>query len=399
MNADYRKLFPILSRTFNNNKIIYLDSSATTLKPQCVIDSIVEYYSCYSGNVHRGLHSLSEIASRKVDESRYGVGSYINAFENEIIFTSNTTESFNLLSQCLPNDIKKIAIPFYEHNSLIAPFIQSREVVFFGNGPQYPLTIDELKKVIVSENPDCIAFSHVSHLSGVINDIESLSQFLHNEGIISIIDAAQSAAYLPIDVKITKCDFLAFSSHKMYGPTGVGILYGRQVHIDNLRPFNTGGGALASLTEEGLNYKSAPYLFEAGTPNISGIIGFHAAVKFINSYKDEMNKSIQQLNTYLQNMQLQTKLNQEFTVLSGSNGNVSLPIMTLIPKNKLLTSDQVSALINDQAGIMTRSGFHCSHLYFHNACHLGGGLRVSCSSYTTIDELMFALESILSEWY
>jgi cysteine desulfurase/selenocysteine lyase len=285
-----REDFPILREQAHGHPLIYFDSAATSQKPRAVLDVLRHYYEHENANVHRGLHELSSRATEAYENSRQRVASYIGAATpDEIVFTRGTTESINLVAQAWgekflrPGDV--ILLTEMEHHSNLVPWqllaersgVQLRFVPVRDDGT---LALDQLSSRLTRE-VKLFAFTHISNSLGTINPVAELCQKAHAVGALTLVDAAQSVGHLPINVQELGCDFLAFSGHKMCGPTGIGALYGRAEMLNSIPPWHGGGEMIVSVTLEKSAFKKAPHRFEAGTPNIAGAIGLAAAIDYI----------------------------------------------------------------------------------------------------------------------
>ena len=285
-----RKDFPILKKKVNKKNLVYVDNGASTQKPKVMINSIVDYYENYNSNVHRGIHTLSEKATDRYEEVREETAKFINANKDEIVFTKGTTDSLNLTIFGLKHLLKKgdeILLTKMEHHANLVPWQEiAREtgatLKFISYDKDFHLDIDEAKKLITNKTK-LLGITHTSNLLGAVNPIKELSKLAHKVGALIVVDAAQSAPHMKIDVKDLNCDFLAFSAHKMCGPTGLGILYGKKEHLEKLNPILFGGDMIEEVSLEKSSLNKVPYRLEAGTPNIAGVIGFGAAIEYMNS--------------------------------------------------------------------------------------------------------------------
>lgn len=288
---EIRADFPILKEIVHGKPLCYLDNAATTQKPQAVIDTIVRYYTHQNANIHRGVHYLSELATKEFEDARIKVKDFINASsEKEIIFTRGTTESINLVANVFNKAILKdgdeIIISAMEHHSNIVPWqliqeqkkIKLKIIPIDDNGD---LIYDEFLKLI-SEKTKLISIVYVSNSLGTINPIEKIIEEAHRHNIPVLIDAAQAIQHLKIDVQKLNCDFLAFSGHKIYGPTGIGVLYGKEKLLESLPPFQGGGDMISKVTFEKTTFNELPYKFEAGTSNIADAIGLGTALDYVS---------------------------------------------------------------------------------------------------------------------
>ena len=287
-----RRDFPILSRAARGKRLVYLDNAATTQKPQQVIDRIVRYYSEENSNVHRGVHYLSELATMEYENARGYVKRFLNARdEKEIVFTRGTTESINLVAQAWGRknvaEGDEILISAIEHHSNIVPWqmlceerrAKLRVIPVSDTGE---LLIDEYERML---NPrvKLVAVGHASNALGTINPVHRIVAAAHANGSLVLIDGAQGVPHMRVDVRELGCDFYAFSGHKVYGPTGIGVLYGREELLDAMPPWQGGGDMILSVSFEKTTYNALPYKFEAGTPNISGVVGLAAALEYVSN--------------------------------------------------------------------------------------------------------------------
>ena len=308
MYLDVKKIredFPILSQKVHGKPLIYLDNGATTQKPIQVIRKIDEVYSTINANIHRGVHHLSQLATESHENARKTVQKYLNARNsNEIIFTRGTTEAINLIassfcrSQCRPGD--EVIITAMEHHSNIVPWQMQKEIAgielkVVPINEKGEISLENLEKLISSKTK-LISLTYVSNVLGTINPIAEVVQLAHKNNIPVLVDAAQSVQHIAADVQALDCDFLAFSSHKIYGPTGVGVLYGKEDWLDKLPPYQGGGEMIASVSFEKTTYNELPFKFEAGTPDYVGSAGLAEALNYINNlgldnirnYEDEL---------------------------------------------------------------------------------------------------------------
>lgn len=285
-----RKDFPILARDVRGRRLVYLDNAATTQKPQAVIDRLVRYYSEENSNVHRGVHSLSEIATAAYEESRTTVKRFINARdEKEIIFTRGTTEGINLVASSWGRRNvgagDEVLITAIEHHSNIVPW----QMLCEEKGAKLRIApVNDAGEVIVEEfaklltnRTKIVAFGHASNALGTINPVSQMTELAHAAGAVVLIDGAQGVPHIGVDVRDLDCDFYAFSGHKVYAPTGIGVLYGKEALLDAMPPYQGGGDMILSVSFEKTTYNALPYKFEAGTPNIAGVIGLGAALDYV----------------------------------------------------------------------------------------------------------------------
>ncbi|MGZ7040562.1 MAG: SufS family cysteine desulfurase [Thermoanaerobaculia bacterium] len=288
--ARVREDFPILHRTVRGMPLVYLDNAATTQKPNAVIDRIVRYYTEENANVHRGVHYLSEVATAAYEGARTIVKNFINArSEKEIVFTRGTTEGINLVAYSYGRvhvrEGDEIIISAIEHHSNIVPW----QLLCAEKGAKLRvIPVNDAGEVLVDEyatmlndRTRIVAFGHASNALGTINPIHKMIRMAHDAGAITVIDGAQGVPHLSIDVQELDADFYAFSGHKVYGPTGIGVLYGKEALLDAMPPYQAGGDMILSVSFEKTTYNALPYKFEAGTPNIEGVIGLGAALQYV----------------------------------------------------------------------------------------------------------------------
>jgi cysteine desulfurase/selenocysteine lyase len=287
-----RRDFPILGRRVHGRPLVYLDNAATTQKPRSVIDALVHYYEHYNANIHRGLHTLAEEATAAYEGARLKTGRFINAAdpESEIVFTRNTTESINLVANAWgrkflrPGD--EIVFSAMEHHSNLVPWqlialATGATLRFIEIDDEGRLAWDDVEAKIGARTK-IVAITQMSNVLGTINPVKEIAALAHRQGAVVLVDGAQSLPHMPVDVQDLDCDFLAFSSHKMLGPTGVGVLYGKREALDAMDPFLGGGEMIMKVTYESSTYKKGPHKFEAGTPNIADVIAFGAALDYLD---------------------------------------------------------------------------------------------------------------------
>jgi cysteine desulfurase / selenocysteine lyase len=290
--AAIRDDFPILHRRVRGKQLVYLDNAATTQKPQQVIDRIVRYYTDENSNVHRGVHYLSEVATAAYEGARVTIQRFLNARDvKEIVFTRGTTEGINLVAQTWGrtnvNAGDEVLITAIEHHSNIVPWQMlcaergaTLRVAPVNDAGE--IVVDEFARLL-SARTKLVAFGHASNALGTINPVRQLTKLAHDAGAVVLIDGAQGVPHIPVDVQEIGCDFYAFSGHKVYGPTGIGALYGREALLEVMPPWQGGGDMILSVSFEKTTYNALPYKFEAGTPNIAGAIGLAAALDYVAS--------------------------------------------------------------------------------------------------------------------
>ena len=394
-----RRQFPILNREVKGKTLVYFDNAATSQKPQSVIDALVNYYTHYNANVHRGIHTLAEEATLAMEKSRDAAEEFINAESREqIIFTRGTTEGINLVAYTWGRqNIKagdEIIVSNIEHHSNIVPWqilIEEKGAVLkvIPVNEKGELIIEEYKKLL-SPKTKLVAVNHASNALGTINPVREIIDAAHEVGAVVLIDGAQSTVHLDIDVQEMDCDFFAFSSHKVYGPTGVGVLYGKRELLESMPPFQGGGEMIKEVTFEKTTYNDLPYKYEAGTPNIADIIAFKAAIDFVNGigkknikpYEDEL----------LQYGTSQLKQIQGVKIVGEAKEKVSV-ISFIVDK----LHPQDLGILLDNYGIAVRTGHHCAQPLM-DCFRIPGTVRASFAVYNTkeeIDELMVGLKKAI----
>jgi cysteine desulfurase/selenocysteine lyase len=384
-----RAQFPILSQSVNGKPLVYFDNGATSQKPQVVIDSIVDYYSNYNANIHRGVHTLSQLATDAYEQARFKIQKHFNAKQPyEIIFTSGTTESINLVANGFASLVEKndeIIISALEHHSNIVPWQMLCEktgavlkvIPMDSNGE---LIMSEYEKLL-SNKTKLVCCNHISNALGTLNPIEEIIKKAHAVGAAVLIDGAQSCPHLQPDVQALDVDFYVTSAHKMCGPTGVGMLYGKEEWLRKLPPYKGGGEMIATVTFEKTTYADLPHKFEAGTPNICGGIAFGAAIDYMNEVGfDNIAKHEHELLVY------GTQKLQEIegvTIYGPSDLTKKASVISFNIEN--IHPYDIGTII-DKLGIAVRTGHHCAQpiMDFYK---IPGTLRASFAFYNTKEEI------------
>lgn len=391
-----RSQFPILNREVNGNPLVYLDNGATSQKPKVVLDVLDEYYEKYNANVHRGIHTLSQEATDLMEESRRKIQKFINAkHDYEIIFTRGTTEGINLVSNSLRNVLSaddEIIITEIEHHSNIVPW----QLLCQRTGAKLkyiPLTAEgilDIEKLddLLTDKTKLVCVNQVSNALGVVNPIETIIEKAHAKGAWVLIDAAQSAPHTAIDVQAMDCDFLVFSGHKMYGPTGIGILYGKEDILNELPPFHGGGEMIKDVTMEVSTYACLPFKFEAGTPDIAGIIGLGAAVDFINSIGMQ---TIHDYEKELVDYTIQRLSEFDEVEIYAKDAEHSGAVSFNLKFDGVHSSDV--GMILDKKGIAVRTGHHCAQPIMQHF-NIPGTVRASFAVYNTKEEIDTFIEGL-----
>jgi cysteine desulfurase/selenocysteine lyase len=392
---EIRKDFPILGREVYGNPLVYFDNAATTQKPLCVIRKLEEVYSGINANVHRGVHYLSRMATESHEEARRTVAGYINAGSpSEIVFTRGTTEAVNLVassfcrSQCREGD--EIIVTAMEHHANIVPWqiqaeisgIVLRVVPVDGNGE---ISVKDVENLI-SERTRLISVTHISNVLGTVNPIDDIVRIGHGYNIPVMVDAAQSVQHVGIDVQEMGCDFLVFSSHKMYGPLGMGVLYGREVWLDRLPPYQGGGEMIASVSFKGTVFNELPFKFEAGTPDYAGSAGLGEAIRYVTGigidrigcYEDELLRFATECLLRVNGLRI-----------IGTAGRKSPVISFLIDG----VHPYDAGMLLDRMGFAVRTGHHCAQPLM-DAMGIDGTIRASFSFYNTMDEIVRFVDAV-----
>jgi cysteine desulfurase/selenocysteine lyase len=393
-----RQQFPALNRQVKGQPLVYFDNAATTQKPQVVIDALVDYYTNFNANVHRGIHTLAEEATAAFEASRDAARQFINAASREeIIFTRGTTEGINLVAYTWGRkNIQagdEIIITEMEHHSNIVPW----QILCEEKGaklkviPQQEgtLLLDEYKKLLSSKTK-LVSVVHVSNALGTVNPVEEIIQLAHQAGAKVMIDGAQSTVHLDIDVQAMDCDFFAFSSHKVYGPTGIGVLYAKKQLLEAMPPFQGGGEMIKEVTLEKTTYADLPYKFEAGTPNIGDAVVLKSALDYVSRIgKEKIRNHENELLAYATEQLLQLP---GLRIIGTAANKVSVVSFVI---NKVHPQD--IGILLDNRGIAVRTGHHCAQPLMH--CYgIPGTIRASFAMYNTkeeIDQLITGLQKAL----
>ena len=391
-----RAQFPILNQQVNGKALVYLDNAATSQKPISVLETWEKYYETINANVHRGIHTLSQLATEEMELSRQKIQKFINAKHYyEIIFTKGTTEGINLVAYALTNQIKKddeIIISYLEHHSNIVPWqmlcertgAKLKVIPMDENGI---LQIDVLDSWL-NEKTKVVSVNQVSNALGIINPIEQIiekTRQLSNAYVL--IDGAQSSPHFKIDVQKMDCDFFVFSGHKMYAPMGTGILYGKESVLENLHPFHGGGEMIAVCSFEKTTYAGLPFKFEAGTPNVGGNIALDSAVDFIEQIGHEnLQNHENELLTYAQKKLLELDGIKIYGEKANRTGVVSFNL-----EGVGIASD--TGMILDKMGIAVRTGHHCTQPIM-DFFSIAGTVRASFAVYNTLEEIDILVEGV-----
>lgn len=390
-----RSDFPILKRKIGGRPLVYFDNAATSQKPQAVINAITTYYENFNANVHRSLNPLAAEATARYEAARDIIAGFIGAKRQEVIFTRGATESINLVARTWgeanlrSGDIVLLSVA--EHHANIVPWLQLKErlgirlsYIPLNKGGELDLVAGA--KLLKQPRVKLMSVSLASNVLGLRNDLEKLLRVAKKLNIISLVDAAQEAAHEPLDVKKLGCDFLAFSGHKIYGPTGTGVLYGREELLAVTPPFLGGGDMIDSVALDSFSVNELPYKFEAGTPNIAGIIGLGEACKYLNNIGwSEIKTKEESLRDYF----LKKLETRPFIRLIGS-GHKKLPLFSLVIEE---VHPHDAADLLGQEGIILRAGHHCAQP-LHKQLGLTATLRASLSFYNTKSEIDYFFKKL-----
>jgi len=403
LKLNYKKLninkirndFPILSKKINNNDLIWFDNGATTQKPLVMINKIKSYYSNFNANVHRSPHYLSKISSLMFDNVREITKKYINAnSSDEIIFTRGTTEGINLLAntigkQKLSNG-KTILLSNMEHHANIVPWQIAKkqynfelDYIFFNKETGNVDLIELENKLIMNKTIKIVSITHVSNILGVINPIKKIAEIVHKYNAILIVDGAQGIPHIKVDMKDIDCDFYVFSSHKLFGPTSVGIVYGKKYLLDDMPIYQSGGSMIKNVTLYDSTFQDVPLKFEAGTPCIAEIIGFGQSLEYLDQFNwNDIYNYEHNLMTYMYNKLIKI---DKLILLSNEKIN-RVPVFSFIIETENLENSEKLLKYLDNNGIAIRYGHHCSqptltHLGYENV------FRASLAFYNTFEEI------------
>ena len=390
-----RRDFPILETSVDGKPLVYLDNAATTQKPLQVINALNDYYRASNANIHRGVHHLSQVSTRAYENARHRVQKFLNAKEDsEIVFARGTTEGINLIASCYGGHGLKqgdeVLISEMEHHSNIVPW----QMICEKTGAELKVTriddngqldMDDFEKKLTA-NTRIVSIVHISNAIGTVNPIQSIIEKAHQQGAIAVIDGAQAAPHLAIDVQKLNCDFYLFSGHKVYGPTGIGVLYGKRALLEEMPPYQGGGDMIKQVRFEGTTYNDPPFRFEAGTPHIAGAIGLSAAL----DYLDEI--GLERIYAYEQDLLsygLSTLAEVEGLKFIGEAPERSGVISFIV--NEIHPHD-IGTLL-DHEGIAVRTGHHCTQPLMKRL-NVTATIRASLGIYTTRDEIDLLAEAL-----
>ncbi|WP_069657927.1 aminotransferase class V-fold PLP-dependent enzyme [Arcticibacter eurypsychrophilus] len=390
-----RNQFPALHQSVYGKPLVYFDNAATTQKPNAVIEAITAYYSTINSNIHRGVHYLSQQATDAYEVTRNSVASFINApHSHEVIFTKGTTDGINLIADTFgytylnPGD--SVLISAMEHHSNIVPW----QIICGKRGATLKvipmdesgeLLLDEFERLL-DDRVKIVAVTMVSNSLGTVNPVSEIIKIAHENNIPVLVDAAQAVQHTKVDVQAMDCDFLVFSGHKMYGPTGIGILYGKEEWLNKLPPYQGGGDMIKSVTFEGTEYNDLPFKFEAGTPNIEAAITLNSAIDFINEIGlENIERYETELYQYALNQLLQVEGVRIIGTAAHRSGAISMVVQGAHPYD-------IGVLL-DKMGVAVRTGHHCTQPVM-DFFEIPGTLRISFAVYNTKQEIDVFITSL-----
>lgn len=380
MKQDIRKDFPMLE-----SNIIYFDNSSTSLKPYSVLESITEFYTKYTSNAYRGSYINSEYISLKIDEARELVATMLNCSPREVIFTSNCTDSINQLVKMVNiNKRTKVICSLLEHHSNYLPWLNNANILTVNLNDDGTIDLIELEKLLKENKVKLVSVTALSNVTGNVQPIKEICQIAHKYKALVNLDCCQFAPHYKINVKDIDCDFLTLSAHKMCGPSGLGVIYGKKDLLLKCKKAKYGGGMVDRIIDdEDIRYKEIPYCFEAGTPAIENILGFASAIRYYLSYGyDNIAKRNRELNDYFYKKALACKNIELIFPISKNHA----PIFTFKLKNKDLNLNYVAKILSDSANICVSSGYQCCQPLY-NSVKEKGGIRVSLQFYNTEEEI------------
>ena len=395
MMTDYREDFPILSREVHGRPLVYLDNAATTQKPRAVLEAMDALYTTCNANVHRGIHTLSQEATALHEAARERVRSFLNARSTaEIVFTRGTTESLNLVaasfSQAFLREGDEVIVTVMEHHSNIVPWQLARErwgftlrVVPMDDEGRLDL---EAYAALLNERTRLVCCCQVSNVLGTVNPVREMARMAHDAGAYFLVDGAQSVPHFPVDVQELDCDFLAFSAHKLYGPTGVGVLYGKEALLEQLPPYQGGGEMIARVTFEHTTFERLPFKFEAGTPDYVGTHGLAAAIDYVEAVGlDRIAAHEEVLTRHAMARMAEIDQMQFYGTVPGKTSVISFNVGQIHPMD-------LGTLL-DRLGFAIRTGHHCAQPLMAR-CGVEGMARVSFALYNTEDEIDRFMEAL-----
>jgi cysteine desulfurase / selenocysteine lyase len=390
--GSIRNDFPLLSRTIDGERITYLDSASTAPKPTCVIDAVARVYGSYTANVHRGVHLLADEATEAYEGARGEIASFLNASSAEIVFTRNTTEAINLVASGIGlGKEDEVVITALEHHSNFMPWEARAKTVPVALADDGLPLYGEVESYI-GPRTRLLALAQISNTAGIIAPVAEWAAAARRHGLPLLVDASQSASHVPIDVKALDCDFLVLSGHKLLGPSGIGVLYGKRERLEGLSLYQTGGGMVRYHGEDRVEMHDVPQRFEAGTPNIEGAIGLGAAVSYLRGLGME--------NVLAHSLGLGRLLVEGLRSIPGTRivadsgpleKRIGLAAFSLPSRG--MSQESIARLLCDRYQILVSGGFHCAHI-LHHRLGLDGTLRVSTHVFNTADDIERVLSAL-----
>lgn len=382
--------FPGLSKELDDTKITYLDNAATTLKPRAMVAALEEYYLGVSTNIHRGKHYAIEEVSNRYEQTRYKVAELIGCHGNEVVFVRNTTEAINLVASGLSLSQKDLIIAFADsHHSNMLPWVSHGNTKFVGFTEDGSVDWEQYHDLL-KQSPKVVAITHCSNVTGVYAPLKEITEAAKNAGAIVVVDGAQSVPHRRVNVSELDIDFLAFSAHKMLGPTGIGVLYGKKQCLDALDVNNVGGGMVDWVELEEYRLRKLPHRFEAGTPHIAGAYGLGAAIDYLHQLGfDNLEQDDKEMGEFMLAQALQRDymkvINPTPGLDRGGVVSISIPSLTNL--------DDFSRILSDSYAIMCRNGHLCAQPYINALSH-GQVLRASAYFYTSKDDIKKFFNSV-----
>ena len=385
--------FPILKQTVHDQPLVYFDNAATSQKPRCVIDAITEAYTTWNANIHRGTHHLSQLATANHEQARQTLASFIGAADSaELLFTRGTTEALNMLAFCFGeafvHEGDEIIVSAMEHHSNIVPWqmlCERKRATLRVLPLRDDLTLDmDAYRSLLNPRTRLVSVAHVSNVLGIINPVEEVIRLAHEQGVPVCLDGAQSVAHLPVDVRALDCDFFVCSGHKMYAPTGIGLLYGKRALLEQLPPYQGGGEMIDHVRWSGTTYNVLPYRFEAGTPDYVGSYAWGVAAQYVlQCGRDAVAAHEQQLTAYAEQQLMQIPGVRVYAAGQPKAGVLSFNVYD--GAGKLIHPFDIGALL-DQQGIAVRIGHHCAEPLI-DLLAVPGTVRVSFGLYNELPEI------------
>lgn len=395
---DVRRDFPILTEQVNGQPLVYFDNAATTQKPTVVIDAISEYYQHFNANIHRGLHSLADRATAEFENTRESTRAFLNAeSKDQIIFTTGTTGGLNMLAatygRMMIGEGDEVVVSAMEHHSNIVPWQmlcqeKGATLKVIPMSDEAVLDMDAARRIINnSGKAKIVSVVYASNSLGTVNPVKEIIDLAHSAGAIAILDGAQSTGHFKVDVQALNVDFYVFSSHKIFGPTGMGVVYGKRALLEAMPPYQGGGEMIREVTFEQSTYNDIPYKFEAGTPNIADVVAFRKALEYVESFdREEVGRYEHQLLTHATGLLLENIPGAR--VIGQSPDKIA--VLSFIVKG---AHHQDIGILLDQYGIAVRTGHHCTQPVM-DRLGIPGTVRASFSMYNTMEEVEFFIEKL-----